>query len=171
MRDGVVRRALKAVARAGFALNLALDRTLRRRRGERAYVLGGACESCAKCCEAPSIQVGRLRWSAPALRKLFLLWQRHVNGFELVRKESPQLFVFRCTHFDPLTRRCDSYESRPGMCRDYPRALLWQVRPELFDGCGYRAVDPKAKGLLRALERKGLSSEQLARLKKELYLG
>ena len=171
MKDGVVRRALKAVARAGFDLNQALDHALRRRRGERPYVLGGACERCAKCCEAPSIQVGRLVWYAPALRKLFLAWQRHVNGFELVQKESPRTLVFRCTHFDSLTRMCDSYESRPGMCRDYPRALLWQVNPELFDGCGYRAVDPKAKGLLRALERKGVSAEQLETLKKKLHLG
>ena len=63
-----------------------------------------------------------------------------MNGFELVRSdEESWTFVFRCTHFDPATRSCDSYGSRPGLCRDYPRLLLWQPNPELLPGCGCRA--------------------------------
>ena len=77
-----------------------------------------------------------------------------VNGFVLVAHEPRQrVLLFRCTHFEPVTRACDSYASRPGMCRDYPRLMLWQPGPEFLPGCGYRAIAPNAQGLRLALER------------------
>lgn len=98
-------------------------------------------------------------------------WQEHVNGFELVESvASSRLFIFHCTHFDRATRSCDSYHSRPGMCRDYPRALLFQPLPEMLLGCGYRALPPNAAGLRLALEAQGLAPGQLERLKKDLHL-
>jgi hypothetical protein len=171
MRDGPVRRALKLIALAKFTVDVRATRAWRRLRGERPYHLGGDCRRCARCCESPAIQVGRLAWYVPALRRAFLGWQRHVNGFELRGRDVPaRTFVFRCTHFDAATRLCDSYESRPGMCRDYPRALLWQPRPEMLAGCGYRPVAPNAAGLRRALEVTGLTPEQRGRLERELFL-
>jgi Fe-S-cluster containining protein len=106
------------------------------------------------------------------VRRLFLAWQRHVNGFELVHRDSEgRAFVFRCTHFDQATRSCDSYDSRPGMCRDYPRLLLWQADPELLPGCGYRAIAPNAARLKAALERLPLTPGQRERLRRGLRLG
>jgi hypothetical protein len=100
-----------------------------------------------------------------------LWWQRQVNGFDLVTRDSPaRTFVFSCTHFDPQTRRCDSYDSRPGICRDYPRTLLWQSAPEMLPGCGYRPVSPRADQFLDALERHPLSADQKERLRKGLFL-
>lgn len=172
MRDGLVRRGLKRLARARFLIDVHATRALRRLRGERPYRLGGSCQGCARCCEAPGIQVGVLTWYLPALRRAFLAWQRHVNGFELAGRDAgSRSFVFRCTHFDVATRRCDSYASRPGMCRDYPRALLWQPGPELLPGCGYRPVAPNAAGLRRALEAQPLTAEQRRRLERDLHLG
>jgi len=123
------------------------------------------------CCEAPAIQVGRLVWHAPFLRWLFLWWQRLVNGFVLEEaRRDEKVFVFRCTHFDSRTRVCDSYESRPGMCRDYPRALLYQTAPEIFPECDYRALASNRRALLQALESKSLDEQQMDRLKNDLYL-
>ncbi|HEX6739436.1 MAG TPA: YkgJ family cysteine cluster protein [Vicinamibacteria bacterium] len=171
MRDGPGRRALKAVARVRYALDLGATRALRRARGERPYGLGGECRRCARCCEAPGIQVGRLTWYLPLLRRAFLFWQRAVNGFELTgRDREARVFVFRCTHFDPAARSCDSYDSRPGMCRDYPRALLWQPRPEMLPGCGYRPVVWNAGGWSQALERAELTEEQREKLRRGLFL-
>ena len=156
-----------------YKRQLRATRALRRLRGERAYELGGACRRCARCCEAPAIQVGRLTWHLPTLRRAFLFWQRVVNGFELAgRDPEGRVFVFRCTHFDEATRSCDSYASRPGMCRDYPRALLWQPHPELLPGCGYRPVVWNAGGLARALDEAEarLSDEQRDKLRKGLFL-
>lgn len=171
MRDGPVLRAVKRVALWRFQADLALHRALRRARGERPWALRGACERCAACCEAPAIAVGAVTWSVPIARRLFLWWQRRVNGFELVSAdEDDRAFVFRCTHFDRATRSCDSYSSRPGMCRDYPRLLLWQANPQLLPGCGYRAVPPNAAGLRTALDRLELTAEQREKLRKGLRL-
>jgi hypothetical protein len=171
MRDGLLLRSVKRVARWRFSADLAVHRALRRARGERPYVLGGECRLCARCCEAPAIQVGRALWYLPTLRRAFLWWQRRVNGFELVSRDSrARVFVFNCTHFDRATRTCDSYDSRPGMCRDYPRNLLAQPDPEMLPGCGYRPVAPNAEALLRALEGASLRAGQLARLKRDLHL-
>jgi uncharacterized protein len=171
MRDGAVRRSLKAAARALFWLNHAMDRRLRRLRGDRPHLLAGACQRCARCCEAPAVRATAAVWRLGTLRRAFLWWQERVNGFELVDTVARQrLFVFRCTHFDWSTRSCDSYASRPGMCRDYPRALLSQSSPEMLPGCGYRALPPNAAGLRVALEAQGLAAGQLERLKKDLHL-
>ena len=171
MRDGPVRRGVKRVALWNFTLGLSLHRAIERRRGGIPHNLGGECRRCARCCEAPGIQVGWAIWYLPLLRRLFLAWQEHVNGFVLTdRDRAGRVFVFRCTHFDWATRSCDSYESRPGMCRDYPRVLLAQANPEFLPGCGYRAVAADADRLVRALERASVTRGQMARLKKDLRL-
>jgi hypothetical protein len=171
MRDGPTTRAVKRLALAWFNAALALDRLLARATRRAPFTLGGDCRLCAACCEAPAIRVGWLTWNLPGFREAFQWWQRQVNGFEL-REVDPaaRLFVFECTHFDRATRRCDSYDSRPGMCRDYPRALLHQPHPELLPGCGYRPVARNAKRMLRVLDGQSLTSEQRARLKKDLFL-
>jgi Fe-S-cluster containining protein len=162
---------VKAVALGAFHLNLWADRSRRAALGERPYRLGGTCQRCAACCEAPAVRVHALVWLAPLLRRSFLWWQEKVNGFVLVEaRRRERTFVFRCTHFDPATRSCDSYASRPGMCRDYPRALLYQASPELLPGCGYRPLARNAVALKRALDARPLSAEQRERLARQLYL-
>ncbi len=168
MTDGAVRRALKRLAVWHFELNV---RATRRLRGPAPYVLGGECRRCAGCCEAPAIQAGRALWSLALLRRPFLWWQEKVNGFVLVERDAPdRLFVFRCTHFDAARRSCDSYLSRPGMCRDYPRALLDQPDPQMLAGCGYRPVLRGSARLLRVLEAQPLTAEQRERLRSGLRL-
>jgi len=171
VKDGPVRRGVKRVALWNFVLGLALVRAIERRRSRIPHELGGECRRCARCCEAPGIQVGWAIWYLPLLQKLFLWWQEGVNGFVLTeRQRSGRVFVFRCTHFDWTTRSCDSYDSRPGMCRDYPRVLLAQANPEFLPGCGYRPVAPNADRLVRSLERASVTREQMDRLKKDLHL-
>jgi hypothetical protein len=144
---------------------------LRRARGERPYDLGGTCRRCAQCCEAPAIQVGRAMLALRSLHGPFLWWQRVVNGFELVEARPARAPVRVPLHaLRPTTRACDSYGSRPGMCRDYPRALLWQPRPEMLPGCGYKPVNPRAVSLARALDAQPLTDEQRAKLAKGLFL-
>jgi Fe-S-cluster containining protein len=171
VQDGSGRRLIKALARWNFYLSLWTTRALGRLRGEPRFVLGGACRRAAQCCEAPAIQVGRLIWYVPRLRRLFLWWQEKVNGFVLTGQHRDQrVLIFECTHFDRATRSCDSYASRPGMCRDYPRALLHQPNPELLPSCGYRPVARNARQLREALSAKALTPEQMARLERELHL-
>lgn len=94
-----------------------------------------------------------------------------INGFvESGRQPEQGVTFFRCTHFDPVTRSCDSYASRPGICRDYPRLLLYQVTPSLFEECGYRPIDARAATILRVLDSQPMSPEQRERLERDLHL-
>jgi hypothetical protein len=171
MRDGPGRRLLKAIARWGFYVDVGVSRGVGRLRGEGGYRLGGHCRRSACCCELPGIAVSRSVWHVPRLRRLFVWWQERVNGFVLVdQQRERRVLLFRCTHFDRETRSCDSYASRPGICRDYPRALLAQPSPEMLPGCGYRPVARNARRLLGALQKQGLGEGQMARLKRELHL-
>jgi hypothetical protein len=172
VRDGPLLRAVKRVALWNFRANLAAARALRRLRGERPWTLRGSCRRSGACCEAPAIAVGQLVWSLPSARRVSLWWHKRVNGFELVAADArARAFVFRCSHYDAATRSCDSYDSRPGMCRDYPRLLLWQPNPELLPPCGYRAIPSNAARLRAEIERQGLSPEQREKLRQGLRLG
>jgi uncharacterized protein len=171
VRDTLLLRAVKRVTLWNFVLNVGAHRLWLGWRGEHVYKLGGDCRRCARCCEAPALRVGRLVFRLATARALFLWWQQHVNGWSLTGEDrSARVLVFRCSHFDPVLRSCDSYASRPGPCRDYPRLLLEQTRPEFLPGCGYRPISPRALPLRRALEDQGVSGETLARLARELYL-
>ncbi len=166
MRDGPVRSFIKTTLARAYLKGLAR----RRRRQPPLWELAGECGGCARCCEAPAISVGLLFY-VPVVRQLWLWWQRVVNGFVFVSADRQLLaFSFRCTHFDVVTRRCDSYESRPGMCHDYPRLLMEQPQPELFDGCGYRPVSPQGESMLRALQSAGVEGDQLVQITKKLRL-
>ena len=94
-----------------------------------------------------------------------------MNRFELVRlDEEHERLEFKCAHFDRHTRRCDSYDTRPGACRDYPRMQLDLPWPELHEGCGYRAVARNARAMAEALDRTQLTEEQREQLKKRLHV-
>ena len=167
MKDGPVRKAVKRAGLGVYYGRLFLHRL----QADIRYELGGECVRCAKCCEEPGIQVGKLVWYLPFVRWTFLQWHEKVNGFELIEaRREDKAFIFNCTHFDRDTRMCDSYDSRPGMCRDYPRPFLEQANPEFFDGCGYKAVTLRKNELVQILEQQSLTDEQMAKLKKGLYL-
>ena len=98
-----------------------------------------------------------------------LPWDR--IGFELLKIDlRNRHMVFRCTHYDPATKLCDSYHSRPGRCRDYPRNLLTAPRPQFFSECSYFAVDRNAERYRRALERFPITEEKREELFERLYL-
>jgi uncharacterized protein len=171
MRDRALRRGVKRAALACFIASLRLSRWQRRQEGATPYDLGGSCQGCGTCCEAPAIRVGRATWYLPTLRRLFLWWHETVNRFHLQSENgSERTFVFTCDHFDWSARRCDSYESRPGMCRDYPRALLDQSAPVFFARCGFKALAINRRELVQILEAENLGAKRLEKLKTGLYL-
>jgi len=171
VRDGPLRRAVKALALFRYQADLAFTRFIMRLQGRSRFRLVGSCQGCGRCCEKPSMPVGVLVFRLRSCRWLFLRWHELVNGFEFVAEDREErIFEFRCRHFDPETRRCDSYESRPGMCRDYPRNLLDATRPALFSECGFRALDQAAQGLRSALEAEEFDDAQRRELYEQLYL-
>lgn len=167
MKDGLLRKGVKRVGLAVFHVRLLLHRS----HVDVRFDLGGGCIRSGNCCEQPGIQVSKLTWYLPFMRRGFLWWHRHVNGFELAEASREQrAFLFTCTHFDRETRSCDSYESRPGMCRDYPMVQTERAHPAFLDGCGFRAVAKNRDELVQILEQQSLSPEQMAKLKKGLNL-
>ena len=171
MRDGPLRCLVKPVARWVQGADLALGRLVLRLEGEPLYRLEGACSGCGSCCEHPTVLLPRVLFRLRSYRSLLVAWHRWVNGLELeLADRRSGALVFRCTHFDPATRACDSYASRPTMCRDYPRPLLYQAAPELFPACTHRVVYRHAARLEQALEDQDLPPEQLAELRRRLGL-
>ena len=171
MKDRPAVALIKSMARLAWTVELWLRRTLLSRWRRRFWRLHGECNACGACCVEPSIRAGALVWYVPLIRTLFLAWQSRVNGFEVVRAEADSHdLVFRCRHYDPATRRCDSYETRPSMCRDYPTALLAQPWPELFEGCGYRILARRPAGLAAQIDATSLSAEAKLDLRRKLRL-
>ncbi len=171
MKDGRMLAFTKRVARLLWSAELWLRRVLSREWRRRFWELAGECNGCGCCCEEPTIRANPLAWHLPIVRHLFLGWQRRVNGFEFVRSDAASHdWIFRCTHYDPASKRCDSYDSRPGMCRDYPRLLLGQGWPELFDACGYRVRARRPERLRAGIEATSLSSDAKAKLCRKLRL-
>lgn len=171
MRDGPVRRFIKSLARARYCADLALARAILRLHGEPAFELRGQCRHCGACCETPMIQVSALGFHLRSWRWLFLTWQREVNGFVYLGDERiGHLYTFRCTHWDPISKRCDSYDSRPGLCRDYPRNLLFCPAPEFLPGCGHYAFSKNAESIRQGLAELHLSPAQLAEVERRFYV-
>jgi uncharacterized protein len=171
MKDGSALAAVKHVTRVIVGSEVRLRRAVARLRGRDRYRLAGACCRCAMCCETPAIQVDRLTWYLPTLRWLFLWWQFYVNGLEFLQADRrTRSFLFRCLHFDRENRGCDSYETRPFMCRDYPRELLSDAWPEFFPQCGFRPVVRDASARRAAIERSDLPPDKKAELMRRLYL-
>lgn len=170
MKDSIFRKSLKRLAVIRYLFDLKVTRLLLRLKGEPAYKMRGKCCACGACCETPMIQTIAPFFYLKTLRWLFLFWHRQVNGFELIREvRKERTFIFKCTHFDPETKYCDSYSSRPGMCRDYPRNILYNIPPEFLPSCTFCAIAKNADQINESLEQLDLPPETLEKIKKEFY--
>jgi len=171
MTDGPLSRLLKLLVRLPWAAELHLRRALGRLHERPRWRLEGGCTGCGRCCEEPSLAVAPLLLRLPTFRAALVWWQLRVNGFELVAEDRRAgALAFRCSHFDPASRRCDSHRSRPGICRDYPRVQLDQAWPELFPECGFRVKAVGAEALLEGIESSALPAEKKAELRRRLRI-
>ena len=171
MKDGPLKATVKLVARLRYQADLNITRWIKGFSGEPYFQLVGACNRCGQCCRTPVIPVHPILFYLPIIKRLVIGWHWVVNGLELIREERRAgLLVFECSHWDEASGQCDSYKSRPGMCRDYPGNLVYAADPELFDTCGYRVVLKNAAQMARALEEADLSPETLQELKASLHI-
>jgi Fe-S-cluster containining protein len=169
--DGAIRRVIKFFARAQYFLVALGWRGIVSLRSGARYSLAGQCESCALCCEEVSIDVNAVVFHTAPLRLAIVAWHRIVNRFRYVRRHNEgAVIVFSCDHFNHTTRRCDSYSSRPGICRDYPRNLLDRAWPQMLDDCAYRAVSRNAGPMASAIDSADLSPDKRAELKRKLHV-
>ena len=171
MTDSLAQRILKRMAWWRYAVDLWVTRAVMKYRSEERYVLRGTCNRCGRCCEHPGIQMNEISFHIDFMRNWLILWQEKINGFVLLKeKKSDATLTFTCSHFDPNTKLCDCYSSRPGMCRDYPLNQIYSVNPRFFPECGFYAVDKQAQSFRIALEKTGLPREKLDELYERLHL-
>jgi uncharacterized protein len=169
--EGTGKRIIKHIAWWRYAVDLWITRKIMTLRGEKLYELRGSCVRCGRCCEHPTIQMTEVAYHIGWIRNSIIWWQTHVNGFKLHKNQKfDALLVFTCSHFNPETRTCDAYSTRPGMCRDYPMNQAYSVNPTFFEECGFYAVDKRAKSFRAALEKTGLPPEKLEELYERLHL-
>lgn len=171
MRDNLAQKLIKNTLRHYYLFTLWLYRQNQKRKGRPKYILTGKCEGCGKCCENPAIKVGFFVAHFKSFRAIYVWWQKKINGFVYQRENAEtQVLYFICTHWDPQTRLCDSYDSRPGMCRDYPRNLLYSSIPDFFKECGYKPIDKNAEKFKLALDKIPIDDEKKKKIKDKLFL-
>ena len=172
MRDGPIRTTIKALVRWRYLTDLKITRKILQLKGEGAlYKLQGKCNGCGACCKSPMIQIHPWLFYFKSIRKATILWHEQINGFNYIgdnRKE--KYLIFKCTHYQEETGQCDSYHSRPGLCRDYPNNLIYEPRPALLPECSYQIVDPNQQAIRESFKDLDLTEEQLSKLKKEFYI-
>jgi len=172
MRDTGAIRLLKRLALWRFQVDLSATRAINRALGRAPlFHLRGTCNGCGACCREVALVTGRLVFHLGLLRRLFLAWQFRVNGFRLVRADAEtRTFYFSCDHYDAATNQCDSYDSRPGVCRHYPVNLLDGVAPEFFPECSFYAELKTAARFREALADVDLPPDARARLEARLHI-
>lgn len=169
MKDSRIIRAIKRVSYWRWRADTAFTRMILKRRGEPMWKLNGTCNGCGACCTTPMIQIYPPLFYFKSIRWMIITWHRIVNGFEYIdQNRREKYFIFKCTHYDPETKLCDSYDSRPGMCRDYPTNLLYFSNPEFLDDCSYTAEYKYAEEMRDALDGLDLPEETLNELKEKL---
>ena len=170
-KEGLLIRGVKRLALIRYRIDLTITRRIRAFTDRPAFELGGACNCCGKCCETPTIPIHPALFYFKSVRWLTVKWQNAVNGFEFLDENRyMKHLVFRCRHWDPHTKRCHVYRTRPGMCRDYPRNLLDDPAPEFLDGCGYYTVLKNAQKMRDALINSGLPDDKIKELSQKLHL-
>jgi Fe-S-cluster containining protein len=171
MQDTFIKKIIKSIARTRYQIDLGITRKIKAMRGEQLYELAGSCNSCGKCCVTPTIKVFLPFFYLKTARWIIIHWHKTINGFEFIgenRKE--KYFIFSCTHWQPDTKLCDAYASRPGLCIVYPRNLVDSTNPVFMEGCGFYAIRKNAGTMEKALDKLELSEEKLDELKRKLHL-
>jgi len=165
-------RALRLLAAGCYAVDVRVSRWLTAwREGRSAYEIRGSCNQCGACCVTPTVALPTLMYRMRTIRRLVIAWQVHVNRFELLQDDrTDRALVFRCPHHDSEHQRCRCYETRPGMCRDYPRSLALAANPEFFGSCGYYAHYRDADAMREALAELDLPPDKQAELEERLRL-
>jgi len=170
MKDGVMIKSVKIIALTRYRIDLLFTRFILKLKSEPGYIIKGECCGCGSCCETPMIRTYAPFFYLKSLRWLYLTWHKKINGFILFEeKRIERTFVFKCTHLSSKTKKCDAYSSRPGMCRDYPRNILYNTPPNFISGCSYSPIAKNANKINKSLDKLNLPKEKLDKIKKAFF--
>lgn len=99
-------------------------------------ILTGQCRQCGACCRRLQLQPGK-KWLS-SKRDFKSLVKRHpeFDRFEISGRDPQRLLIFNCTKLGS-DNRCQDYENRPQLCRDFPNKAIFFCGGALPEGCGY----------------------------------
>lgn len=100
-------------------------------------ILAGECTQCGFCCE--HIPLPGLKKGGNEDENRFLSfmepvdWHKDINEFY----HNEAWKIYRCRHHDKDTGKCMIYETRPKICRDYPKDIR-KTEHLIYKNCGYK---------------------------------
>ncbi|MFH1428827.1 MAG: YkgJ family cysteine cluster protein [Candidatus Margulisiibacteriota bacterium] len=109
------------------------------------YDIIGECIQCGRCCEVIGIQDTEHTSSNRFLRKLIIGFYEKIYGFKFLEYHPEhKMFMFACSYFDKVAKKCTNYRHRPAICRNYPTVQFF-IEPEIVKPCGYDSAPRKCK--------------------------
>ncbi len=133
-------------------------RALAGRRRTRVQI-EGACARSGNCCRnLILVDRGRPLVSLQRFRRLARRDREFAMFVPHEKVPADGLLRFRCLNLGG-NQRCEIYERRPGFCREYPSAAMFEHGGSLLSGCGYQLAHGQAHTasfgavLARALSR------------------
>lgn len=111
-------------------------RRLKLRVTGKELILTGHCRQCGSCCRRLQLQHGK-QWLR-SRRKFNALIKNDPEfaRFEVIGRDRQGLLVFNCNMLG-ADNRCQDYDNRPRLCRDFPDKEIFFCGATLPDGCGF----------------------------------
>ena len=111
-------------------------RHLRLRLGGKELIITGSCRQCGACCRRLQLeQANRWMRSKREFKKL-VKEQPEFARFQISGRDKQGLLVFNCRSLGS-DNRCQDYDNRPQLCRDFPNKGIFFCGGQLPNGCGY----------------------------------
>lgn len=111
-------------------------RHLRLRLTGKELILTGHCQQCGTCCRR--LQLEQKNHWLRSKREFRALVKAHpeFSRFVICDRDRQGLLVFNCQSLG-ADNRCQDYENRPQLCRDFPNKGIFFCGGSLPKGCGY----------------------------------
>lgn len=135
---------------------LGVTRKLLLKLRKQAVIIEGNCLQCGSCCKSINLE-GRRGWMRSEKEFLALLEQYpEYKRFKIEGKDQSGYLVFSCRYLNQLGK-CEDYERRPSLCKEFPVKGLFFSGGHLPTNCGYhfriiRSFRPFLEKAVRSLD-------------------
>jgi len=111
-------------------------RHLRLRLTKKELILTGQCRQCGACCRRLQLKSGKKWLRSKRDFNSLVKRQPEFACFEIRGRDPQRLLIFNCTNLG-TDNRCQDYNNRPQLCRDFPSKAIFFCGGQLPEGCGY----------------------------------
>lgn len=103
---------------------------------KKELILTGHCRQCGACCRRLQLQPGKKWLRSKSDFKALVKKHPEFARFKISGRDPQRLLVFNCTQLG-ADNRCQDYENRPQLCRDFPNKAIFFCGGHLPENCGY----------------------------------